>query len=80
MVTFLYSMFSLMEIFEVAELNLARFIEDLVVQPKMIETIVDGEVNEEYVRTLQMLSKKLKFIEVDPMEKKNICSIEGCPT
>jgi hypothetical protein len=26
-------------------------------------------VNEEYVRTLQMLSKKLKFIEVDPMAK-----------
>jgi hypothetical protein len=53
----------------VAELNLARFIEDLVVPPKMIDTIVDGEVNEEYVRTLQMLSKKLKFIEVDPMAK-----------
>jgi hypothetical protein len=29
---------------QVAELNLARFIEDLVVPPKMIDTIVDGEV------------------------------------
>ncbi|KAH9304263.1 hypothetical protein KI387_008667, partial [Taxus chinensis] len=55
----------------VAELNLARFIEDLVVPPKMIDTIVDGEVNEEYVKTLQMLSKKLKYVEVDPIARKS---------
>eukprot|EP01018_Ginkgo_biloba_P025458 Gb_30516 [translate_table: standard] len=53
----------------VTELKLARFIEDIVVSPKMVDTIVDGEVNEEYVRTLQMLSKKLKFVEVDSMAK-----------
>eukprot|EP00252_Welwitschia_mirabilis_P021348 TRINITY_DN5467_c0_g1_i1.p1 TRINITY_DN5467_c0_g1~~TRINITY_DN5467_c0_g1_i1.p1 ORF type:complete len:789 (+),score=162.25 TRINITY_DN5467_c0_g1_i1:86-2452(+) len=53
----------------VAELNLAHFIEDLVVPPKMIDTIVDGEVNEEYTRTLQVLSKKLKFIEADALAK-----------
>lgn len=54
---------------KVAELNLAKFIEDIVVPPKMIDTIVDGEVNEEYVKTLQILSKKLKYVEVDPMAK-----------
>lgn len=55
----------------VAELNLSKFIEDFIVTPKMIDTIVDSEVNEEYVRTLQMLSKKLKFVEVDPLAKKS---------
>ncbi|KAL2619828.1 hypothetical protein R1flu_000033 [Riccia fluitans] len=45
-----------------AELKLARFIEEVVVSPNMIDTIVDGEVNEEYIRVLQVLSKKLKFL------------------
>ncbi|KAG6541032.1 hypothetical protein Mapa_017605 [Marchantia paleacea] len=45
-----------------AELKLARFIEEVVVSPNMIDTIVDGDVNEEYLRVLQVLSKKLQFL------------------
>eukprot|EP00262_Sarcandra_glabra_P008290 TRINITY_DN21642_c0_g1_i1.p1 TRINITY_DN21642_c0_g1~~TRINITY_DN21642_c0_g1_i1.p1 ORF type:complete len:707 (+),score=131.09 TRINITY_DN21642_c0_g1_i1:195-2315(+) len=52
---------------KVAELKLARFVEDIIVPPRMIDVIVDGEVNDEYMRTLEILSKKLKFVEIDPM-------------
>ncbi|KAF9600683.1 hypothetical protein IFM89_011354 [Coptis chinensis] len=51
----------------VAELNLATFVEDIIVPPRMVDIIVDREVNDEYMRTLEMLSKKLKFVEVDAM-------------
>ncbi|XP_021912590.1 vacuolar protein sorting-associated protein 52 A [Carica papaya] len=54
---------------KVAESKLARFVEDIIVPPRMIDIIVDGEVNEEYMRTLEILSKKLKFVGVDPMVK-----------
>ncbi|XP_010525606.1 PREDICTED: vacuolar protein sorting-associated protein 52 A isoform X2 [Tarenaya hassleriana] len=53
----------------VAESRLAKFVEDIIVPPKMIDIIVDGEVNEDYIRTLEILSKKLKFIEMDPVVK-----------
>lgn len=52
-----------------AESKLSRFVEDIIVPPRMIDIIVDGEVNDEYLRTLEMLSKKLKFVEVDSMVK-----------
>ncbi|KAG8384075.1 hypothetical protein BUALT_Bualt04G0080300 [Buddleja alternifolia] len=52
-----------------AESKLARFVEDIIVPPRMIDIIVDGEVNEEFMRTLEILSKKLKFVEVDAMVK-----------
>ncbi|XP_039134787.1 LOW QUALITY PROTEIN: vacuolar protein sorting-associated protein 52 A-like [Dioscorea cayenensis subsp. rotundata] len=35
----------------------------------MVDIIVDGEVNEEYLKTLESLSKQLKFPEVDSMVK-----------
>ncbi|XP_057494357.1 vacuolar protein sorting-associated protein 52 A-like [Actinidia eriantha] len=54
---------------KVAESKLAKFVEDIIVPPRMIDIIVDGEVNDEYMRTLEILSKKLKFVEVDPMVK-----------
>ncbi|KAL5845621.1 hypothetical protein ACOSQ3_009145 [Xanthoceras sorbifolium] len=54
---------------KVAESKLAKFVEDIIVPPRMVDIVVDGEVNDEYMRTLEMLSKKLKFIEVDPMVK-----------
>lgn len=54
---------------KVAESKLTKFVEDIIVPPRMIDIIVDGEVNEEYMRTLEILSKKLKFVEVDPMIK-----------
>ncbi|GLT80319.1 hypothetical protein SLA2020_517650 [Shorea laevis] len=54
---------------KVAESKLARFVEDIIVPPRMVDIIVDGEVNDEYMRTLEILSKKLKFVEVDPTMK-----------
>jgi hypothetical protein len=54
---------------KVAESKLAKFVEDIIVPPRMIDIIVDGEVNDEYMRTLEILSKKLKFIEADSMVK-----------
>ncbi|EOA34508.1 hypothetical protein CARUB_v10022051mg [Capsella rubella] len=53
----------------VAESKLAKFVEDIILPPKMIYVIVDGEVNEEYMKTLEILSNKLKFIEADPAVK-----------
>ncbi|XP_073290161.1 vacuolar protein sorting-associated protein 52 A-like isoform X2 [Primulina huaijiensis] len=52
-----------------AESKLATFVEDIIVPPRMIDIIVDGEVNEEYMRTLEILSKKLKFVEIDTVVK-----------
>ncbi|XP_057766628.1 vacuolar protein sorting-associated protein 52 A [Salvia miltiorrhiza] len=52
-----------------AESKLAKFVEDIIVPPRMIEIIVDGEVNEEYLRTLEILSRKLQFVESDSMLK-----------
>ncbi|KAK0600536.1 hypothetical protein LWI29_015968 [Acer saccharum] len=54
---------------KVADSKLAKFVEDIIVPPRMVDIVVDGEVNDEYMRTLEMLSKKLKFVEVDPMVK-----------
>ncbi|XWS23391.1 hypothetical protein CRYUN_Cryun28dG0010000 [Craigia yunnanensis] len=54
---------------KVAESKLAKFVEDIIVPPRMVDIIVDGEVNDEYMRTLDILSKKLKFVEVDLMVK-----------
>lgn len=54
---------------KVAESKLAKFVEDIIVPPRMVDIIVDGEVNDEYMRTLEILSKKLKFVDVDPMVK-----------
>ncbi|XP_028059468.1 vacuolar protein sorting-associated protein 52 A isoform X3 [Camellia sinensis] len=54
---------------KVAESKLAKFVEDIIVPPRMIDIIVDGEVNDEYMRTLENLSKKLKFVEADVMVK-----------
>ncbi|KAG7651331.1 Vps52 [Arabidopsis thaliana x Arabidopsis arenosa] len=53
----------------VTESKLAKFVEDFIVPPKMIHVIVDGEVNEEYIKTLGILSKKLKFVETDQAVK-----------
>ncbi|EEE59260.1 hypothetical protein OsJ_11277 [Oryza sativa Japonica Group] len=52
-----------------AESKLSKFVEDIIVPPRMIDIIVDGEVNDEYMKTLETLSRKIKFIEVDAMVK-----------
>nr|GMN68898.1 hypothetical protein TIFTF001_037949 [Ficus carica]GMN68904.1 hypothetical protein TIFTF001_037955 [Ficus carica] len=54
---------------QVAELKLANFVEDIIVPPRMVDIIIDGEVNEEYMSTLEILSKKLKFVELETMVK-----------
>ncbi|CAO2818749.1 unnamed protein product [Amaranthus hypochondriacus] len=54
---------------KLAESKLAKFVEDIIVPPRMVDIIVDGEVNEEYMRTLEILSKKLKFVAVDSTVK-----------
>ncbi|EMS58869.1 hypothetical protein TRIUR3_09405 [Triticum urartu] len=51
------------------ESKLSKFVEDIIVPPRMIDIIVDGEVNDEYMKTLEILSKKIKFIEADSMVK-----------
>ncbi|KAI4303712.1 hypothetical protein MLD38_039311 [Melastoma candidum] len=52
-----------------AESKLAKFVEDIIIPPRMIDVLVDGEVNDEYLKYLEILSKKLKFTEVDNMVK-----------
>ncbi|KAJ4706600.1 Vacuolar protein sorting-associated protein 52 A [Melia azedarach] len=52
---------------KVAESKLAKFVEDIIIPPRMVDIIVDGEVNDEYMRTLEILSRKLKFVEMDHM-------------
>lgn len=54
---------------KVAESKLAKFVEDIIVPPRMVDIIVDAEVNDEYLRTLEILSQKLKHTEVDHMAK-----------
>ncbi|KAM7250293.1 hypothetical protein ACFE04_022176 [Oxalis oulophora] len=54
---------------KVAESKLANFVEDIIIPPKMVDIIVDREVNDEYLRTLENLSKKLKFVEADQIVK-----------
>ncbi|GAA0149529.1 membrane traffic protein [Lithospermum erythrorhizon] len=54
---------------KVAESKLAQFVEDIIVPPRMIDIIVDGEVNEEFMRMLETLSKKIKYVEMDPTVK-----------
>ncbi|CAM6121999.1 unnamed protein product [Calypogeia fissa] len=52
-----------------AELKLSQFIEEVVVPPNMIDTIVDGEVNEEYLNVLKVLSKKLQYLADSSVSK-----------
>ncbi|KAK4483916.1 hypothetical protein RD792_011125 [Penstemon davidsonii] len=63
------AMISAVYVRQAAESKLAKFVEDIIVPPRMIDIIVDGEVSEEYLRTLEVLSKKLKFVEIDTMVK-----------
>ncbi|XP_020570875.1 vacuolar protein sorting-associated protein 52 A-like [Phalaenopsis equestris] len=52
-----------------AESKLSKFVEDIIVPPRMIDVIVEGEVNDEYLRNLEILSKKLRLVEEDSMIK-----------
>ncbi|KAG0589994.1 hypothetical protein M758_1G061400 [Ceratodon purpureus] len=61
---------------KVAEAKLAKFIEEVVVPPSMIDTIVDGEVNEEYVNVLQSLSKKLVYVSENKESTKDSLAMQ----
>ncbi|OAY74614.1 Vacuolar protein sorting-associated protein 52 A [Ananas comosus] len=52
---------------KLVELKLAKFIEEIIAPPSLVTAIIDGEVNEEYLRHLEVLSKKLKFVGIDYM-------------
>ncbi|CAN1190356.1 Vacuolar protein sorting-associated protein 52 A [Linum perenne] len=54
---------------KVAESKLAKFVEDIIIPPRMVDVIVDAEVNDEYLSTLEVLSKKLKFVKDDQLIK-----------
>eukprot|EP00850_Spirogloea_muscicola_P000419 SM000002S05499 [mRNA] locus=s2:102884:106791:+ [translate_table: standard] len=49
-----------------AESRLSWFIEEMVVPPELVDTIMDGEVNEAFVRALQSLHRKLQFAAEEP--------------
>ncbi|XP_024317533.1 vacuolar protein sorting-associated protein 52 A isoform X8 [Brachypodium distachyon] len=52
---------------KLVETKLAEFVEEIVAPPGLLKVIIDGEVNDDYIRSLNILSKKLRFSEVDPM-------------
>ncbi|KAL5223750.1 hypothetical protein ABZP36_010389 [Zizania latifolia] len=52
---------------KLVETKLAKFVEEIVAPPGLVSVIIDGEVNDGYVRSLEILSKKLRFAQVDPM-------------
>uniref|UniRef100_A0A0D9XKW5 Vacuolar protein sorting-associated protein 52 A n=1 Tax=Leersia perrieri TaxID=77586 RepID=A0A0D9XKW5_9ORYZ len=49
------------------ETKLAKFVEEIVAPPSLVTVIIDGEVNDGYIKSLEILSKKLRFSQVDPM-------------
>ncbi|KAM0900554.1 hypothetical protein ACQ4PT_020578 [Festuca glaucescens] len=52
---------------KLVETKLAAFVEEIVAPPGLVNVIIDGEVNDEYIKSLNILSKKLRFAQVDPM-------------
>ncbi|KAM0874321.1 hypothetical protein ACQ4PT_037517 [Festuca glaucescens] len=52
---------------KLVETKLAAFVEEIVAPPGLVNVIIDGEVNYEYIKSLNILSKKLRFAQVDPM-------------
>ncbi|XP_015697139.1 vacuolar protein sorting-associated protein 52 A-like isoform X2 [Oryza brachyantha] len=52
---------------KLVETKLAKFVEEIVAPPGLVTVIIDAEVNDAYVKSLEILSKKLRFSQVDPM-------------
>uniref|UniRef100_A0A0E0EZ76 Vacuolar protein sorting-associated protein 52 A n=1 Tax=Oryza meridionalis TaxID=40149 RepID=A0A0E0EZ76_9ORYZ len=52
---------------KLVETKLAKFVEEIVAPPSLVTVIIDGEVNDGYAKSLEILSKKLRFSKVDPM-------------
>ncbi|XP_021306526.1 vacuolar protein sorting-associated protein 52 A isoform X2 [Sorghum bicolor] len=49
------------------ETKLAGFVEEIVAPPSLVNILVNGEVNDGYARSLEILSRKLKFVQDDPL-------------
>nr|CAB3494352.1 unnamed protein product [Digitaria exilis] len=52
---------------KLVETKLAGFVEEIIAPPGLVDILVNGEVNDGYARSLEILSKKLKFVQVDPL-------------
>ncbi|KAL6643247.1 hypothetical protein ACP70R_021428 [Stipagrostis hirtigluma subsp. patula] len=52
---------------KLVETKLAGFVEEIVAPPGLVNILVNGEVNDDYAKSLEILSKKLKFVQVDPL-------------
>ncbi|KAL6883312.1 hypothetical protein ACP4OV_010726 [Aristida adscensionis] len=52
---------------KLVETKLAGFVEEIVAPPGLVNMLVNGEVNDGYAKSLEILSKKLKFVQVDPL-------------
>ncbi|KAF8722496.1 hypothetical protein HU200_022323 [Digitaria exilis] len=52
---------------KLVETKLAGFVEEIIAPPGLVDILVNGEVNDVYARSLEILSKKLKFVQVDPL-------------
>eukprot|EP00958_Prasinococcus_capsulatus_P017996 scaffold2075_cov444-Prasinococcus_capsulatus_cf.AAC.4 len=57
-----------------AEVKLGKFIEDLVIPPDLIRGILESEVTEDFVERLQLLDRKLHFVDKNPMAKEAVAS------
>ncbi|XP_025798480.1 vacuolar protein sorting-associated protein 52 A-like isoform X2 [Panicum hallii] len=52
---------------KLVETKLAGFVEEIIAPPGLVDILVSGEVNDGYARSLEILSKKLKFVQVNPL-------------
>ncbi|CAL4934005.1 unnamed protein product [Urochloa decumbens] len=52
---------------KLVETKLAGFVEEIIAPPGLVDILVNGEVNDGYARSLEILSKKLKFVQVNPL-------------
>ncbi|CAN6304779.1 unnamed protein product [Urochloa humidicola] len=52
---------------KLVETKLAGFVEEIIAPPSLVDILVNGEVNDGYARSLEILSKKLKFVQVNPL-------------
>ncbi|GJM84882.1 hypothetical protein PR202_ga00594 [Eleusine coracana subsp. coracana] len=52
---------------QLVETKLAGFVEEIIAPPGLVNILVNGEVNDVYAKSLEILSKKLKFVQTDPL-------------
>ncbi|CAD6205403.1 unnamed protein product [Miscanthus lutarioriparius] len=52
---------------KLVETKLAGFVEEIVAPPGLVNILINGEINDGYARSLEILSRKLKFVQDDPL-------------